>query len=74
MCTIFYIRVSEVYADPSHASYKALQFAYGVFSTFTPKVSDLHLKRYSDLVNICLYIVVNIFGADTYFITMNAVY
>lgn len=29
---------SEVYADPNHSSYKALEFVSGVLTTFTPKV------------------------------------
>uniref|UniRef100_A0A452XFF7 Uncharacterized protein n=1 Tax=Aegilops tauschii subsp. strangulata TaxID=200361 RepID=A0A452XFF7_AEGTS len=29
----------EVYADPDYSSYKALEFANGLFSTFTPSVS-----------------------------------
>lgn len=30
--------ISEVYADPSYASYKALRFVSGVLTTFTPAV------------------------------------
>nr|GMD71948.1 thioredoxin-like protein AAED1, chloroplastic [Ipomoea batatas] len=30
--------ISEVYADPSYASYKALRFVSGVLTTFTPGV------------------------------------
>lgn len=32
--------VSEVYADPTHSSYEALRFVYGVSTTFTPKVRE----------------------------------
>ncbi|CAM8892003.1 unnamed protein product [Rhodiola kirilowii] len=38
----------EVYADPSHASYEALQFAYGVFSTFTPKAGLKIIQSYME--------------------------
>lgn len=29
----------EIYADPTHSSYEALQFVSGVLTTFTPNVS-----------------------------------
>lgn len=38
----------EVYADPSHASYEALKFAYGVFSTFTPKAGLKIIQSYME--------------------------
>jgi hypothetical protein len=31
--------IAEVYADPTHSSYNALEFAFGLFSTFTPAVT-----------------------------------
>lgn len=31
--------IAEVYADPNHSSYDALEFAFGLFSTFTPSVT-----------------------------------
>lgn len=37
---------AEVYADPGHISYEALNFAYGVATTFTPSVP----KSYPDIV------------------------
>ncbi|WOL14850.1 thioredoxin-like protein AAED1, chloroplastic [Canna indica] len=40
----------EVYADPTHSSYDALNFAYGVLTTFTPsagmKIVQLYLEGY----------------------------
>ncbi|KAG8063833.1 hypothetical protein GUJ93_ZPchr0003g18090 [Zizania palustris] len=40
----------EVYADPSHSSYNALEFAFGLFSTFTPaaglKIIQLYMEGY----------------------------
>jgi len=40
----------EVYADPSHASYDALNFVYGINSTFTPssglKIAQLYMEGY----------------------------
>jgi hypothetical protein len=33
------IYITEVYADPTHSSYDALEFAFGLFSTFTPAVT-----------------------------------
>jgi len=40
--------LAEIYADPTHSSYEALQFVSGVLTTFTPNVShtppDLSLK------------------------------
>ncbi|KAL6649715.1 hypothetical protein ACP70R_013939 [Stipagrostis hirtigluma subsp. patula] len=40
----------EVYADPNHASYDALEFAFGLFSTFTPsaglKIIQLYREGY----------------------------
>uniref|UniRef100_A0A7N1A8V0 Thioredoxin-like protein AAED1, chloroplastic n=1 Tax=Kalanchoe fedtschenkoi TaxID=63787 RepID=A0A7N1A8V0_KALFE len=38
----------EVYADPSHASYDALKFAYGVLSTFTPKAGLKIIQSYME--------------------------
>jgi len=29
----------DVYADPTHSSYDALEFTFGLFSTFTPAVT-----------------------------------
>lgn len=37
---VFSLSLSEVYADPNHASYEALKFASGVSVTFTPKVES----------------------------------
>lgn len=40
----------EVYADPTHSSYDALEFAFGLFSTFTPaaglKIIQLYREGY----------------------------
>ncbi|CAN6295500.1 unnamed protein product [Urochloa humidicola] len=40
----------EVYADPTHSSYNALEFAFGLFSTFTPaaglKIIQLYREGY----------------------------
>ncbi|XP_062215977.1 thioredoxin-like protein AAED1, chloroplastic isoform X2 [Phragmites australis] len=40
----------EVYADPNHSSYDALEFAFGLFSTFTPsaglKIIQLYREGY----------------------------
>ncbi|KAG6523152.1 thioredoxin-like protein AAED1, chloroplastic isoform X1 [Zingiber officinale] len=40
----------EVYADPTHSSYDAIKFAYGVLTTFTPsagkKILELYLEGY----------------------------
>ncbi|KAG0498910.1 hypothetical protein HPP92_003214 [Vanilla planifolia] len=36
----------EVYADPSHSSYDALNFAYGVSTTFTPKAGMKIIESY----------------------------
>ncbi|KAL6644857.1 hypothetical protein ACP70R_016465 [Stipagrostis hirtigluma subsp. patula] len=40
----------EVYADPNHSAYDALEFAYGVLSTFTPsaglKIMQLYMEGY----------------------------
>lgn len=55
--------LSEVYADPNHASYEALKFASGVSVTFTPKVEWLllYLTRFYQnvtcLCGICDYVV-----------------
>ncbi|XP_072975046.1 thioredoxin-like protein AAED1, chloroplastic [Typha angustifolia] len=40
----------EIYADPNHSSYDALEFAYGVATTFTPsagiKIVQLYIEGY----------------------------
>ncbi|WVZ07962.1 hypothetical protein V8G54_021308 [Vigna mungo] len=40
----------EIYADPTHSSYEALQFVSGVFTTFTPnaglKIIQLYREGY----------------------------
>lgn len=38
----------EVYADPSHSSYKALQFVSGVSTTFTPKAGLKIIQSYME--------------------------
>lgn len=37
---------SEVYADPNHSSYEALEFVSGVLTTFTPKVCKINRVLY----------------------------
>ncbi|CAD6210705.1 unnamed protein product [Miscanthus lutarioriparius] len=43
-------KFKEVYADPTHSSYDALEFAFGLFSTFTPaaglKIIQLYREGY----------------------------
>ncbi|GAV84192.1 AhpC-TSA_2 domain-containing protein [Cephalotus follicularis] len=38
----------EVYADPSHSSYDALRFVYGVSTTFTPKAGLKIIQSYME--------------------------
>lgn len=38
----------EVYADPSHSSYEALRFVYGVSTTFTPKAGLKIIQSYME--------------------------
>ncbi|CAK7342916.1 unnamed protein product [Dovyalis caffra] len=38
----------EVYADPNHSSYKALQFISGVSTTFTPKAALKIIQSYME--------------------------
>ncbi|XP_038684702.1 thioredoxin-like protein AAED1, chloroplastic isoform X2 [Tripterygium wilfordii] len=38
----------EIYADPSHASYRALRFVSGVSTTFTPKAGLKIIKSYME--------------------------
>lgn len=38
----------EIYADPSHSSYDALDFAYGVLTTFTPSAGMRIIQSYME--------------------------
>ncbi|XP_059462623.1 thioredoxin-like protein AAED1, chloroplastic isoform X2 [Corylus avellana] len=38
----------EVYADPTHSSYEALRFVYGVSTTFTPKAGLKIIQSYME--------------------------